>query len=61
MSFCNAFSLVWTVELGVTKMEEQRRGHCPSKLFKILPRKAGKMLNVHSQEGAPLLQISLPF
>ena len=54
MCFCNDFSLVWNVELGATKMEEEWRGHCPSKLFKILPRKAGKMMNGHSQEAGTL-------
>lgn len=55
MSFCNEFSLVWTVGLGLTEMEEQWRGHCPSKLFKILPRKAGKIMNGHSQEAGTLI------
>jgi len=54
MSFCNDFSLVWTVELGVTRMEEQWRGPCSSKLFKILPRKSGKVTNGHNQEAGTL-------
>lgn len=59
MPFCNDFSFVLTVDLGVGKTEEKLRGHHPSKLFTILPRKAGKMLNGHSQE-ADILTSNFP-
>lgn len=50
--FCNDFSLA--VELGVAEVEKQWRARCPSKLLKMLPRKAGKMMDGHNQEAGIL-------